>query len=64
MFNVSGRPFGLPVQVDGIAGIFYAVLEVAKDDVIEDIDALIDGLKGIDREALKGIDAGILRGNC
>ncbi|MBR0456026.1 MAG: aminotransferase class V-fold PLP-dependent enzyme [Firmicutes bacterium] len=30
----------------------------------EDIDALIDGLKGIDREALKGIDAGILRGNC
>ena len=30
----------------------------------EDIEALIDGLKGIDREALKGIDAGILRGNC
>ena len=30
----------------------------------EDIDALIDGLKQIDREALKGIDAGILRGNC
>ncbi|MBQ3321785.1 MAG: aminotransferase class V-fold PLP-dependent enzyme [Firmicutes bacterium] len=30
----------------------------------EDIDMLIDGLKSIDREALKGIDAGILRGNC
>ena len=30
----------------------------------EDIDALIEGLKGIDREALKGIDADILRGNC
>ena len=30
----------------------------------EDIDALIDALKGIDRDALKGIDANILRGNC
>ncbi len=30
----------------------------------EDIDTLIDALKGIDRDALKGIDADILRGNC
>ncbi len=30
----------------------------------DDIDALIDGLKTIDAEVLKGIDAGILRGNC
>ena len=30
----------------------------------EDIDALLRALKSIDREALKGIDAQILRGNC
>ena len=30
----------------------------------EDIDALIDGLKSIDAEVLKGIDSSILRGNC
>lgn len=30
----------------------------------EDIDTLIKGLKSIDREMLKGIDADILRGNC
>jgi selenocysteine lyase/cysteine desulfurase len=30
----------------------------------EDIDALAAGLKTVDREMLKGIDDGILRGNC
>ena len=30
----------------------------------EDIDALIDGLKNIDANVLKGIDSSILRGNC
>lgn len=33
-------------------------------NTIEDIDTLIDGLKRIDAEVLKGIDADILRGNC
>ena len=30
----------------------------------EDLDVLVKGLKNIDREMLKGIDSGVLRGNC
>lgn len=30
----------------------------------EDVDILVDALKAIDRETLKGIDASVLRGNC
>lgn len=30
----------------------------------EELDVLVKGLKNIDREMLKGIDSGVLRGNC
>ena len=30
----------------------------------EELDTLVRGLKSIDREMLKGIDSGVLRGNC